>query len=206
LIRPAPIWESPRSSQEERVDGTSGHDAAMGRRQLLQGGALLALGLALGPRRALAEAALARRLRMRHAHTGESLDLVFHDGAAPVPGAQAELDRFLRDHYTGEVHPIDPLVLDIAWGVARAAGCDGAPLEIVCGYRSPATNARLHARSPRGVASRSLHLTGRAIDLRLPGLATSRLRDAALRLRQGGVGFYAGQDFVHLDSGRPRAW
>jgi uncharacterized protein YcbK (DUF882 family) len=185
-------------------------DATVSRRTALRAGlGLGALGLltaAFGPVRARAAADEARRLRMVNTHTAEKVDLVFHDGQAFVPGALSELDRFLRDPYTDDVHEIDPAVLDLAWAVARAAERPAGLFEIVCGYRSPATNARLHARSPRGVASNSLHLTGKAIDLRLRGLPTSRVRDAALRLQRGGVGFYAGQDFVHLDSGRPRSW
>jgi len=139
-------------------------------------------------------------------HTAEKVDLVFHDGEGYVPGALAELNRFLRDPYTGDVAEMDRAVLDVTWAVARAAERSDDLFEIVCGYRSPSTNARLHAASPRGVASNSLHLTGKAIDLRLRGLPTARLRDAALNLARGGVGFYATQDFVHLDSGRPRSW
>jgi uncharacterized protein YcbK (DUF882 family) len=185
-------------------------DLTVSRRSVLRAGlGLGAWGLltaALGPARARAEAEVARRLRMVSTHTLERVDLVFHDGQAFVPGALGELDRFLRDPYTDDVHPIDPAVLDLAWAVGRATGRPEGTFEIVCGYRSPATNARLHARSPKGVASNSLHLSGRAIDLRMRGLATGRLRDAALDLWRGGVGFYAGQDFVHLDSGRPRSW
>ena len=185
-------------------------DAAVSRRTALRAGlGLGALGLltaAFGPARARAEARVARRLRMTSTHTAEQVDLVFHDGEAFVPGALAELDRFLRDPYTNDVHEIDPAVLDLAWAVARAADRPAGTFEIVCGYRSPSTNARLHAASPKGVASNSLHLSGKAIDLRMRGLPTSHLRDEALRLQRGGVGFYAGQDFVHLDSGRPRSW
>lgn len=164
------------------------------------------LAAALGPGRARAAVEEPRRLRMISTHTAEQLDLVFHDGQAFVPDALAALDRFLRDPYTNDVHEMDPAVLDLAWAVARAAERPASQFEIVCGYRSPSTNARLHARSPKGVASNSLHLTGKAIDLRLRGLPTARLRDVALRLGRGGVGFYADQDFVHLDSGRPRSW
>jgi uncharacterized protein YcbK (DUF882 family) len=176
------------------------------RRAFLKTGAFTVLALALGPRRALAAATEARRLRAVSIHTAERVDLVFHDGGTYLPGALAELDRFLRDPYTGEVHPMDPSVLDIAWSVARAAERPASEYEIVCGYRSPATNARLHAASPRGVASNSLHLRGKAIDLRMKGLTTRGLREAALRLDRGGVGFYPDDDFVHLDSGPPRSW
>jgi uncharacterized protein YcbK (DUF882 family) len=176
------------------------------RRAFLRGGAFGLLALALGPRLALAAASQARRLRAVSIHTAERVDLVFHDGRGYDPDALTVLERFLRDPFTGEAHPIDPAVLDIAWSVARAAGREATPFDVVCGYRSPATNARLHARSPRGVDANSLHLTGRAIDLRLPGLPLARLREVAHRLQVGGVGFYPQDDFVHLDSGRPRSW
>jgi uncharacterized protein YcbK (DUF882 family) len=143
---------------------------------------------------------------MRSLHTGERMDVTFHDGAALVPEALGAIDRFLRDPYTGDVYAIDPAVLGIAWSVAQAAERPLGEFEIVCGYRSPATNARLHAASPGGVASNSLHLSGKAIDLRLPGLPTGGLRDVALRLGLGGVGFYPAQDFIHIDSGRRRSW
>lgn len=169
-------------------------------------GAFVLLRAALGPGRARAAAEAPRRLRLISIHTHERADLVFHDGQAFVPEALGELDRLLRDPYTNEVHAIDPAVLDLAWAVASASGRPAGTYEVVSGYRSPATNARLHAASPGGVASRSLHLSGRAIDLRLRGLPTARLRDVALGLARGGVGFYADQDFVHLDSGRPRSW
>jgi uncharacterized protein YcbK (DUF882 family) len=180
--------------------------SSFGRRRLLSGGAVALLALALGPAPARAAAVGPRRLRMRSLHTGERLDATFHDGAALVPGALAEVDRFLRDPFTGDVYVIDPAVLDIAWGVAVAAERPLGEFEIVCGYRSPATNARLHAAAPGAVATNSLHLSGKAMDLRLPGLPTATLRDLALRLGRGGVGFYPGQDFVHLDSGKRRAW
>jgi uncharacterized protein YcbK (DUF882 family) len=185
-------------------------DHTLGRRALLRAGlglgASALLASVLGPTRARAAALEPRRLRMVSTHTGEKVDLVFFDGQALIPEALGELDWFLRDPFTSEVHRIDTAVLDLAWAVTHAAGRQAATYEIVCGYRSPATNARLHAASPKGVASNSLHLTGKAIDLRLRGLPTARLRDEALRLGRGGVGFYADQDFVHLDSGRPRSW
>jgi uncharacterized protein YcbK (DUF882 family) len=182
------------------------HQSDASRRAFLRTGAFGLLALALGPRQAFAAASERRRLRAVSTHTAERVDLVFHDGAGYVPEALTTLDRFLRDPFTGDVHPIDPAVLDIAWSVARAADCEANDFHIVCGYRAPATNARLHARSPKGVASNSLHLSGRAIDLRLGGLPTSKLRDVALKLQVGGVGFYPADDFVHLDSGRPRSW
>jgi len=177
-----------------------------GRRRLLSGGALALLAVALGPGRARAAALGPRRLRMAALHTGERMDVTFHDGATLLPDALTEIDRFLRDPYTGEASTIDPAVLDIAWSVALAADRPLGEFEIVCGYRSPKTNARLHAASPGSVASNSLHLSGRALDLRLRGLPTFRLREVALRLGRGGVGFYPAHDFVHLDSGRPRTW
>ena len=179
-------------------------DTLFGRRALLGAGALALLAVALGPRRSRAAALDPRRLRMLHAHTGERLDVVYFVGAL-VPGALAEVDRFLRDFRTGDVHGIDPGVLDTAWALAAAAGRPRGVLEIVSGYRSPATNALLRERGS-GVALHSLHLEGRALDLRLPGVPTRALRDLALGLGRGGVGYYAASDFVHVDTGRRRTW
>jgi len=177
----------------------------LSRRRFLGAGAASLVALALGPSAALAGATGPRRLCMRHAHTGERLDVTYFDGGL-VPDALAELDRFLRDHRTGERHPIDPGVLDIAWGLARAAGREAGEVEIVSGFRSRRTNEMLRGGAASGVASRSLHLVGRALDLRLPGMPTRRLRDLAVAMGRGGVGFYPASDFVHLDTGRPRRW
>jgi len=141
---------------------------------------------------------------MQHTHTGERLDVVYFDGEV-LPGALPEVNRFLRDFRTGDVHPIDPGVLDTAWALAAAADRPRAVVEVVSGYRSPITNALLREHGS-GVARHSLHLEGRALDLRLAGVPTQRVRDLALALGRGGVGYYAASDFVHVDTGRPRAW
>jgi uncharacterized protein YcbK (DUF882 family) len=179
--------------------------AALGRRAFLGAGALTLLGIALGPRRVLGAAFEPRRLRLLHTHTGERIDITYSEAGEPLPDALAALDHFLRDFRTGEVHPIDPGVLDIAWSLARAVDRPGGIYEIVSGYRSPRTNAFLHARSSE-VARHSLHVEGKAIDLRLEGIDTARLRDAALELARGGVGYYRTSDFVHVDTGRVRRW
>lgn len=172
----------------------------------------LAAGAALLPRGALAasprESAGAdpeRRVRMLHTHTGETIDVTYFESGQYVDGALGELDHFLRDFRTGDVHAIDPGALDIAVRVARLVGAPAATFHIICGYRSPQTNAALRARG-RGVASHSMHLVGKAIDLRIPGVSTARLRDAALSLRAGGVGYYPTSDFVHVDTGPVRHW
>jgi uncharacterized protein YcbK (DUF882 family) len=181
--------------------------AAPGRRTFLRAGALSLAALALPwlTRAGDPRLAVARRLRMLHVHTGERIDVTYFEGGALVPAALAEVDRFLRDFRTGDVHAIDPGVLDVVWRVAGDVGRPRETLEIVCGYRSPRTNALLRARG-RAVASRSLHLEGRAIDLRVPGVPVARVRDAALALRRGGVGFYPESVFVHVDTGRVRRW
>jgi len=185
----------------------TGPATGLGRRSLLQAGAAALLALALGPARVQARASRPRRLRMLSTHTLERADVVYHDGLAYVPEALAEANRLLRDHRTGDVHPIDPAVLDIAWSLAEAAERPLAELEIVSGFRSHRSNALLQAASERsGVALRSLHLVGRALDLRLPGVETGRLAGLARGLERGGVGFYPSSDFVHLDTGRVRAW
>jgi uncharacterized protein YcbK (DUF882 family) len=161
------------------------------------------LGLAFLPRRA--GAAQARRLRMVNTHTDERVDVTYFDGGAHIPDALAEVDRFLRDYRTGEVRRIDPGVLDVMWSLASAVGRPDGTFEIVSGYRSPRTNSLLKAQG-HGVATHSLHVEGRAIDLRMRGVQTARLRDLALALRRGGVGYYVASDFVHVDTGRVRHW
>ncbi len=145
-----------------------------------------------------------RALDLVHTHTGEHLALEYYAGGAYLPEALAEVDRFLRDFRTGDVHPIDPGTLDILGGLRFLTG-GRAPYDIISGYRSASTNALLRARSD-GVAANSLHLAGKAVDLRLPGVPLARLRDAALSLRRGGVGYYPVSRFVHVDTGRVRRW
>ena len=172
------------------------------RRRFLKALALAPAGLSLGVPRA-SQAAEERALAFQHTHTGESLELVYFARGHYLPDALSRINRLLRDFRTGETHAIDPSLLDQLHALCSACGKNG--FEIISGYRSPATNAMLRNRSD-GVAAHSLHLEGRAIDIRLPGVRTSRLRDAALALGLGGVGYYPGPDFVHLDTGRVRSW
>jgi uncharacterized protein YcbK (DUF882 family) len=145
-----------------------------------------------------------RSLSFVHTHTGERLSSIyFSDGQYQA----AELERIshlLRDFRTGEIHPIEPAVLDILADLRTIAN-HPQPYEVICGYRSPETNAALRRHSS-GVAEHSLHMQGRAIDVRLQGFSTQRLHELALGMQRGGVGFYPSSDFVHLDNGRVRFW
>ncbi len=145
------------------------------------------------------------RLAFVNTHTGERLDVVYREGTRYLADAISAIDRLLRDHRSGDVHPIDRGLLDQLDRLAALLGAGARPFHVISGYRSPATNAKLAARSG-GVASNSLHTAGRAIDVRLPGMALSDLHRAALSMQAGGVGFYSRSDFVHLDSGRVRRW
>lgn len=151
-----------------------------------------------------AHATQRRSLSFVHTHTGERLSSVYFQDGQYLDAELARIDHVLRDFRTGDVHPIDPGVLDILADLRALADRDEA-FEVICGYRSPETNAALRRRSS-GVAEHSLHLEGRAIDVRLPGVPTARLRELALGMSRGGVGFYRTSDFVHLDNGRIRTW
>lgn len=177
------------------------------RRTFLRHGARLAAigALPLLARPVLAAAPGARSIAMVHTHTGERIDIVYAVDRQFVAESLAALNRFLRDHYTGEVGTIDPQLFDLLHRVQAALGCD-RPYEIISGYRCPATNQRLRETRGGGVAQRSLHMDGRAIDVRLPGVPLAELRDAALELRAGGVGYYPDSRFVHVDNGRVRSW
>ncbi len=148
---------------------------------------------------------LRRELAMDHTHTRETIELIYAVGADYLPKALTDLDHFLRDHYSGDVGRMDAGLYDIMYAL-RALLKVRTSFEIISGYRSPATNERLRTTRGGGVARRSLHMDGKAVDLRLAGVPLAELRDAALSLKAGGVGYYPGSNFVHIDTGRVRAW
>jgi uncharacterized protein YcbK (DUF882 family) len=147
------------------------------------------------------------RLRFLHTHTGERLDVVYRRGDQYVPEALDELDHFLRDHRTGDVRHFDPRLFDLLHDLTASLGDSSGEIDVICGYRTAWSNEFLRTRSSHtGVAQHSLHMQAEAIDIRLPGIPTSELRDAALRLHRGGVGYYRRSDFVHVDVGHVRHW
>ena len=148
---------------------------------------------------------LARDLSLDHTHTLESIQLTYAFGRRYVPEALKGLNHFLRDHYSGLVGNMDPALYDILHSIQASLQSRGS-YQIISGYRSPHTNERLRARGGGGVAKRSLHMEGKAVDIRLTGVPLAELRDAALELAVGGVGYYPGSDFVHVDTGRVRSW
>jgi len=145
-----------------------------------------------------------RKLHLINTHTGEELEARYFEGGAYLPDRLGALDWLLRDHRTGDIHPIEPRLLDLLHELAVTAGRE-PHYEVISGYRSPATNAML-AASTDGVSSRSLHMEGRALDVRLVGFPTIEFRDLALARQAGGVGYYPVPDFVHLDTGSVRGW
>jgi len=147
------------------------------------------------------------RLRFYHTHTRERLDIVYRRGDTYLPEALEQLDHFLRDHRTGDVHHYDPRVFDLLHDLTASLGDSDGEIDVICGYRTPWSNEFLRNRSTHtGVAEHSLHMQAEAIDIRLPGIPTSEVRDAALELHRGGVGYYRASDFVHVDVGRVRRW
>jgi uncharacterized protein YcbK (DUF882 family) len=189
------------------------------RRRLLKAGGALAGVAAAGmlARPALAKEASAqaqapahgaesspRRIALLNLHTDERLDIEYFRDGAYLPDSLSAIEVVLRDFRTGERHAIDPALMDTLLGVARAVGVDPS-FSVISGYRSPQTNAMLHERSS-GVAQRSLHMDGRAIDVRIAGVDCADLAARALDLKRGGVGYYRASDFVHLDTGAFRSW
>lgn len=148
-----------------------------------------------------------KRLAFVHTHTGERLASTYCCDGVNQPDALAAINHLLRDFRTNEVRPIDVRLLDLLYmlnGEIQTAD----PYHVISGYRSPNTNRMLRARggSHTGVATRSLHMVGKAIDIRLPGVRLEQLRGAARSLQLGGVGYYPSSNFVHVDTGRVRAW
>lgn len=145
-----------------------------------------------------------RQLSLVNLHTEEVLDTVYWSHGNYV---QAELDKvnhILRDHRTGDVHRIDPRLLDLLVQLRDVMQSTEA-FHVISGYRSPATNKMLRKKDS-GIGIKSLHMLGKAIDIRLPGIPLDHLRDAALKLKLGGVGYYPKSSFVHVDVGRVRFW
>src|SRR5277367_3852540 len=147
------------------------------------------------------------QLRMTNLHTGESLDVVYRVGDTYVPDALEKLNYFLRDHYTQDVVRYEPKEFDVLHALMARLGKTNEVIAVVCGYRTPETNAALrHGSAKTGVAEHSQHMEGHAIDLRVPGVSTVQLRNAALSLHAGGVGYYPVSQFVHVDVGPVREW
>jgi len=176
--------------------------AGFSRRSFLGGMAAVAGGLLLPPRRALASGE--RDVSLVHVHTGERLAVTYFGGGTYLAHGLRRVETFLRDFRTGERHPIDPALLDQLHGLRVKTGTS-APFQVISGYRSPRTNAALRAGGG-GQARHSLHMQGRAVDVRLADVSSAALRDAALELSLGGVGYYPADDFVHVDTGPVRRW
>ena len=178
------------------------------RRTLLKAGLGAAVGLSL-PVRALGKILPAdlteKRLSFYNTHTGESLRKVtFWAGGCYIPESLQDINHILRDHRAGEVVEMDRELLELLHALSTTVGAE-KPFHIISGYRSAQTNQLLR-KNNTGVAKRSLHMQGRAIDVRIPGISTRSLRRTAMSLKCGGVGFYPESHFVHLDTGRVRYW
>lgn len=176
---------------------------ALARRSFLKLG-ILAAALPFPALAQTAESTPERRLGFDNLHTGESVELPYWIQGGYVPESLTEINRVLRDHRTGQIAEIDTALLDLLHRVNAALGGERR-FEVISGYRSPTSNQMLASHSS-GVAKRSLHMEGKAIDIRVPGIALSDLRRTGLLLQAGGVGYYPGSNFVHLDVGRVRAW
>ena len=168
------------SAKAGEMDGTSGHS------------------LSAGP---------AYSLHLYHLHTGESLDVVYRVGDTYIPSALDELNHFLRDHRTQAEKSYDPKEFDLLHALMAKLGRPNGVIDIVCGYRTPLSNHFLRTRAAStGVAEHSQHMQAKAIDIRVPGVPTLKLRNTALSLNEGGVGYYPSSQFVHVDVGPVREW
>ncbi len=178
--------------------------AGVGRRRFLGLVAAAAVATAAVPSQAARRLLRPRAVSLHNLHTGEALNTVYWADGRYLPDAVQRIEWLLRDHRTDEVHAVDPRLLDLLVDL-QARLHTHAPFEILSGYRSPQTNAMLASLSD-GVAQNSLHLDGKAVDIRVPGRGCRYVRAAAMALRGGGVGYYPRADFVHIDTGRIRSW
>ncbi|HEX6739804.1 MAG TPA: DUF882 domain-containing protein [Vicinamibacteria bacterium] len=173
----------------------------MERRSFLAHASLAAAGTLLARS---AQADPVRELSFVNTHTGEKVTAAYFEHGRFEPDALRDIDRVLRDHRSGEIKPIDRRLLDLLDSLHGKLETS-QPYHVISGYRSASTNALLHAASD-GVARHSLHMDGKAIDIRIPGVQLAHLRGAALEMGRGGVGYYPSSDFVHVDTGRIRRW
>ena len=180
-------------------------DCNLSRRQFLHSLTGAAAGLVLtSPWRDVFADTADRSLSFFHTHTGEHLKLTYFSDGLYHDDALDEIKHYLRDFRTNKIHPIDSQLLDILYRVKNACNSNGT-FEVISGYRSPQTNQSLRAQG-QGVAEHSLHMVGKAIDIRLTDVKTAYLKKAAVSLKCGGVGYYAQSNFVHIDTGRVRSW
>lgn len=187
-------------------DENSEDAPALDRRSFLRFGGLTALAATLfSPEEAIAAVkAPARRIAFLNTHTGERAAVEYWAKGRYMKEGLRVINRVLRDHRSGQVHRIDPHLLDVVYLIQHRLAIRG-PFHVVSGYRSPETNAYLSEISD-GVARHSFHTQGKAIDLHIPGYNLGKLHRAALSLRAGGVGYYPDSHFVHVDVGPVRRW
>jgi uncharacterized protein YcbK (DUF882 family) len=146
-----------------------------------------------------------KALHFYNPHTGESMDVSYFAKGRYSSAALKDINRFFRDYRTGAVKSIDPHLLDYLYGISIKLETRSSPFHIISGYRSPETNAML-SRESGNVAKNSLHIQGKAVDIRLPDRKISAVRRVAVSLKQGGVGYYPSENFVHVDVGDIRYW
>jgi uncharacterized protein YcbK (DUF882 family) len=152
-----------------------------------------------------APAMMERHIELFNTHTHETVRIVYRRGEQYDPAALAKLDHVLIDQRSGEIHAMDPHLFDQLVDLAAAAGVEPS-YEIISGYRSPQSNSKMAAVPGSGVSKKSLHMQGRAMDVRLKGVTVEKLRDLALAAKRGGVGYYQRSRFVHIDTGSFRTW
>ncbi len=195
---------------DQKIENTHKSTASTSRRRFLQYGLGAATSLILP--NAFASAVVGepgydiadRKLSLLNLHTGESITASYWAEGEYQTGELEAISRVLRDHRTGEIYPMDNQLLELLNTLHQNVG-GKKPFHIISGYRSPKTNAALNKKSS-GVAKRSLHMQGRAIDLRLPGCDIATLHKAARSCQTGGVGYYPKSNFIHVDTGRVRYW
>lgn len=146
-----------------------------------------------------------RILRFRNINTGERLSSEFSLSKGFTNVALKKIDYLMRDRRNNQVHKMDPKLFSKFYKIQDLLGARNSEIQIICGYRSPSSNAAMHRKS-RGVATNSYHIRGQAIDFRIDGVSLAKVRQAAEKLRSGGVGYYPRSNFVHVDTGPVRTW